>query len=213
MYKRYKFFSWRLVLALLLTCFLLGGCGGTETGSPDIDPQKGVEQTDQGEKAERTFIDDAGREVTIPVEINKVFSANHIGTLLVYTINPDKIAGWNGELRPGEIKFFDEKYHGLPVLGSWHASSTGNIEDLLRAKPDVIVNTSFANVFDQGFIEDLQEQTKIPVVHLFVELEEIDKTYDKLGELMNEKEVTDRLAAYCKKTVAEVKDKAEQISE
>jgi iron complex transport system substrate-binding protein len=210
MVKRRKIFSWVLVLALLLTCYLLGGCGQTETGSPDVDQQQGAEQ---GGQTERTFVDDAGREVTVPVEIKKVFSANHIGTLLLYSINPDKVAGWNGELRPGELKYFDEKYHGLPVLGSWHISSTGSIEELLGAGPDVIISTGFANVYDEEFIEGLQEQTGIPVVHISVELEEMDHAYERLGELINEKEVTDRLAAYCRDTVAEISEKAKQVPE
>lgn len=208
MYKQRKIVSLVLVLVLLLGCCLLGGCGKTETVNSD--PQQNAGQTEQ---TERTFTDAAGREAAIPAEINKVYSTNPIGTMLVYTINPDKLAGWNVELRSGEKRFMEEKYQKLPNLGGWYGKTTGSIEELLKAKPDIIISVGDIDQTSEDFADKLQEQTNIPVILLNLDLDKIDQTYDMLGELMNEKEVTDNLAAYCKETVKDIVDKSNQISD
>lgn len=206
MYKNRKCFSWLLVLVLLLLSCLLAGCGQAETLSPDTEEQGDETQT------ELVYADDDGREVALPAEISKVMGTNHIGTLLLYTINPDLIAGWNSELRPVETRFFDEKYHDLPILGSWYVGSSDSIESLLDAAPDLIINAGLGS-YDRQYIEELQEQTNIPIVMFEAEIDGFEHTYDRLGELLGEKEVTDRLGKYCKETYQEVSAKAEQIPE
>lgn len=203
MYKHRKVVSLTLVFLLLLGCCLLGGCGKTETKTPD--------SQQNSEPKERTFTDAAGREVTIPTEINKVYSTNPIGTILIYTINPDKLAGWNVELREGEKRFIPEKYQKLPNLGGWYGKTTGSTEELLKAKPDVIISVGDIDHTSKDFADKLQGQANVPVVILNLDLETIDQTYDMLGDLMNEKEVTDKLAKYCKETVKDIKDKSNQI--
>jgi iron complex transport system substrate-binding protein len=208
MYKQRKVVSLALVFVLLLGCCLFGGCGNTETKDPD--PQQNAEQAEQ---KERTVIDAAGREVTIPTEINKVYSTNPVGTMLVYTINPDKLAGWNVDLRPGEKKFIEEKYQKLPNLGGWYGKTTGSIEELLKAKPDIIIDVGVVDKSSIDFANKLQAQANVPVLILELELSTINETYEMLGDFINEKEVTDKLAKYCKDAVKDINDKASQIAE
>ena len=42
----------------------------------------------------------AGREIEIPYEINKVYSAIPIGTVLIYTIDPNKLIAKTLKLHP-----------------------------------------------------------------------------------------------------------------
>ncbi|MDD2568775.1 MAG: ABC transporter substrate-binding protein [Clostridia bacterium] len=201
MHSQRKVFSLILVCTLLVGCFLFAGCGNTEATNPDV------------QQTERTVTDAAGREVIIPAEINKVYSTNPIGTMLVYTINPDKLAGWNTELRGGEKRFIAEKYQQLPVLGGWYAKTTGSVEELLKAKPDIIINVGETDESSIDFADKLQEQANIPVLILKLDLDKIDETYDMLGDFINEKEVTDKCAKYCADTLKDINDKAAKITE
>lgn len=210
MYKQRKFLYWILILILLWVCCLSAGCGKTKPTDVDTDSQQGAEQTEQ---TERTIVDNAGRKLTIPTEVNKVFSINPTGTILVYTINPDKLVGWNDEFRPGVKKFVDEKYLKLPVLGGWHGSSTCNIEELLREDPDIIISILALNDSNIELANKIQEQTNIPVVFIDADLDKIDKAYEVAGELMNEEEVTSKLAKYCRETLDDIAKKSGQVSD
>jgi len=48
------------------------------------------------------FTDMAGRTVDMPKQVSKVFSTNPIGTLYLYAIAPEKIAGINWPITPME---------------------------------------------------------------------------------------------------------------
>ena len=59
----------------------------------------------------------AGRTVTVPSKIDKVLSSGHPGSIILYTLCPDKMVGWNTELCESEKRFIKEKYQKLPVVG------------------------------------------------------------------------------------------------
>ena len=214
MFRRHKIVCWLLFLALLAGFCLFGGCSPAEQEDPAL--QQDPEETGQSEQigeTERVFTDAVGREVTIPAEVNKVYSTSPIGTMLVYTINPDKLAGWNAELRAGELRFIAEEYHRLPVIGGWFGKTAeGNVEEIMKENPDVIISVGDIDSSSAETADQIQEQTNIPVALLNLDLDKIDQTYIALGELMNEKEVAGDLALYCRETVADILDKAAQIS-
>lgn len=213
MFRRHKIACWVLGLVLLAGFCLLGGCGPAEQEDPasQQDPEE-IGQSEQISETERVFTDAVGREVTIPAEVNKVYSTSPIGTMLVYTINPDKLAGWNTELRAGELRFIAEKCHRLPVMGGWFGKTAeGNVEEIMKENPDVIISVGDTDSSSAETADQIQEQTNIPVILLNLDLDKIDQTYTALGELMNEKEVAGNFALYCRETVADVLDKAAQI--
>lgn len=144
----------------------------------------------------KTVTDMAGRKVTIPVKITRVFSSNLIGTVTVYCLNPDKVSGWNSALRPGEKKFIPEQYWNLPVIGGWSGNpKSQNRETLLANKPDVI----FASPAEASQIEAsrmIQEETGIPVLMIDQRLDQIDAMIKFVGEVIGEPKRAKVLAAY-----------------
>ncbi|NMB35365.1 MAG: ABC transporter substrate-binding protein, partial [Firmicutes bacterium] len=140
---------------------MFGGCSPAEQEDPAL--QQDPEETGQSEQigeTERVFTDAVGREVTIPAEVNKVYSTSPIGTMLVYTINPDKLAGWNAELRAGELRFIAEEYHRLPVIGGWFGKTAeGNVEEIMKENPDVIISVGDIDSSSAETADQIQEQT------------------------------------------------------
>lgn len=144
-----------------------------------------------------------GRTVTIPAKVSKAFSSNLIGTVTVYCLNADKLAGWNAQLGAGEKRFIKAKYLGLPVLGGWSGSpKTMNLETLLANKPDVI----FASPAQKSQIEaseKIQADTGIPVLMIDQNLARIDAMIAFVADVLGEPKRGVELATYAKKTMAD----------
>jgi len=185
-----------LCLAITLITTTFAGCGTQEadTVSGDAAPQT------------RTIVDHAGRNVTVPGEINKVFSTSPIGSILMYTLAPEKLIAWNFEIGPEHKKYILPECRNLPNLGGWYANKSCNTEELLKIGPDVII--CFDDQTQASLADRIQEQLNIPVVVLNDNLTKLDHTYEFLGDLLGTEEQAAELAAYCRKSVDEVAEKA-----
>jgi iron complex transport system substrate-binding protein len=96
------------LLAVILS-LLITGCNGNSPGTTET-PQK----TDS--KAQENVITDmAGREIHLPEKTEKIFSISPVGTIMLYTMCPEKLLGWNYEL--SEM----EKYYILPQYKVVHS--------------------------------------------------------------------------------------------
>ena len=188
-----------LALCLLLS-FSLTGCG------------KNSEQTGgQPEPTEVTITDMAGRQVTIPSKIDSVYSSSPVGSLIMYTVNDEKMIGINYDLYAEEKLFTTEYYQKLPNLGGWYGQGkTGNIEEILKRNPDIILSSGTS----QNYIDSanaLQEQLGIPVVMVNDSFDKLADTYRFLGGILDEEKRCEKLAAYCEDTVKEAKEIAAKI--
>jgi iron complex transport system substrate-binding protein len=198
--KERKFIVLLTILALVMSCCLAGcGQGQSQEPAPPSEPEV------------RTIVDMAGREVTVPAEIDKVFCVSPVGTILVYTLDPDLLVGWNYELREGEKEYILPKYQSLPNLGGWYAKATCNTEELLNINPDVILSVGY---LDTEQADKIHQQTGLPVVMIDGDdLTRMDEAYEFAGKLLNMEERANELAAYCREAVKDVQSKAETITE
>jgi iron complex transport system substrate-binding protein len=162
-------------------------------------------QTLGGESDTKTTLDMAGREVTVPVNIDKVYSTSAIGSVFLYTLAPAKLAGWNDKLRNVEKKFVAAQYQQLPVLGRWKGSHpTGSIEDLLEVNPDIIISVGDVSPEYSGDADEIESLTGIPVIMIDGSLQKTAEAYQFLGDLLDETKRAEKLAAYCDKTLKEI---------
>ena len=124
---------------IFVVLFTFVGCSTNQSEEVNITPNPSSQTEEKQTPATRTVTDMAGRTVTISQEINRIYATHSIGTLFVYTLAPDKVAGWNYELGSDKA-FIKEAYHNLPVLGRWKGTNASNMEEILKVKPDIIVN-------------------------------------------------------------------------
>ncbi len=192
----------RIVILLLTVSLLLAGCAKTvekqsEQASPAVEQKNDV----KSEKT-RKIVDMAGRTVEVPSEIKKVYATSQIGIIVLYTLNPDKLAGWGFALSDSDKQFIDQKYYGLPVLGVWSGKNgTGNIEEIIRVHPDVIFSIGTIDDSQKALSDKIEQQTGIPVVMLDGPLDKLDKMYESVGDIMGEKIRAKELGDYCAKTI------------
>jgi ABC-type Fe3+-hydroxamate transport system substrate-binding protein len=93
----------------------------TSTVTDTITETVTATETTTEEAATRTIIDDAGRTVEIPTEINKVLCCGPVECILVYMLAPEKLGGWTFLPNSTEgADYYDTQYADLPVVGGWY---------------------------------------------------------------------------------------------
>jgi iron complex transport system substrate-binding protein len=159
---------------------------------------------------QRVFTDMAGRKVIVPKKITRVLGMSPVGTILIYTLSPELLIGWNYQADPGELALIQEPYRHLPVLGGWYGkNNTGNLESIIKAHPDVMI--SMGDPQGTVIAERVQAQTHIPVVVLSGDLKKLPDSYLKAAELLGNRPRAVMLATECRKTLQEVESKVNAI--
>jgi iron complex transport system substrate-binding protein len=159
---------------------------------------------------QRALTDMAGRTVVVPKKIHSVLGMSPVGTVLVYTLSPELLAGWNYQPDPGELAFYQEPYRHLPVLGGWYGkNNTGNLETIIQAHPDVLI--SMGDPMGIAIADRVQQQTHIPVFYLDGSLEKLPDAYLKAGELLGNPARAAELATECRRTLDEISKKVATI--
>ncbi len=189
-----------IVLIALIIVISLIGCNSEQ------------EQENADQPTSRTITDMAGRTVTIPAEINKVYATHSIGTLFVYTLAPDKVTGWNFELE-SEKQFIKPEYYDLPVLGRWKGTNSTNLEEILTVEPDIIINMGDVN---EGYIaesNEIEEMLNIPVIMVDGSITNQADSYEFLGNILGVEDRAKELADYSREVFNEINQKAALIQE
>ncbi len=158
----------------------------------------------------RVVTDMVGRQVRVPNQIHRVYGMSPMGTILVYTLDPSLLVGWNYPPAPGEKALLLEPYRNLPVLGGWFGKdTTGNLETIMQARPDVII--SMGDPMGTTQAERVQAQTGIPVFIIEGGLENFPAAYEKAGELLENAPRAALLADECRRTIDEIQQKVSSI--
>ncbi|MDD2619681.1 MAG: ABC transporter substrate-binding protein [Syntrophomonadaceae bacterium] len=193
-----------IILLFMLTVSGLAGCSNTEKASR-VSPEKASTTI--------TITDMSGRQVTVPKEIKKVYSAVPIGTVLVYTIDPSKLAAKNFKLSELEKKYTTESYHALPVLGNFIVTNTANEEAIMKLAPDLILYTGIINDIWRTKVEEAQKKMGIPIVIVDGNLKNVPAAYEFLGKLLNEEKRAKKLSNYCRNTLEDAERIAGEMPE
>lgn len=195
-----------LITMIMLVSMLLTGCGSKETAQV---------QQQTPPPTERTITDHAGRSVTIPANIEKVYYTSPIGMIMIYTLAPEKMAGVSMQLSDNEKKYMLPEVTKLPYLGGMQMNAKINTEELVKAKPDVIFNIGPDPISDKEktTADKLQQQLNIPVIVVDGDIKQIEKTYKFLGELLGAEDRAEELIAYCNKTLKDVSELSKIIPE
>ena len=152
----------------------------------------------------RTFTDSAGRQVQVPVRVERVYAAGPPASVLVFAVAPDKLIGWTSPFRAAERPFVPERYAALPALGRLTGrGNTANVETVLAAKPDVIIDYGTITPTYVSLADRVQEQTGIPYILIDGSFGAMTRAYALVGDLLGERDRARELAAYTEKILAE----------
>lgn len=152
-----------------------------------------AENNKQESQKTRVITDMVGREVTIPTTINKAGGSGPVETIFIYTINPDKLLGWNYPLNDSEKEYILPEYRELEAYGM---SQNFNTEAIIKAGPEIMIFSGAINDTTKDNADNLQEKLGIPVVVIDGELTNSDKVYTFLGDVLQEKDKAKQLSDY-----------------
>ena len=185
--------KWIALLLALVMSVSLFACGAQpETNNGDS-------QNAGDEAATRVFTDSCGREVTVPANVEKVAVSGPLAQIVVFAMAPDKLVGIANAWDESAAQFLDTKYYDLPLLGQLYGGKGEmNLETLLAAAPDVVIDVGEPKGSIVEDMDALQEQTGIPFVHIDAYLASMDNTYAMLGDLLAMPNEAQGLADYCR---------------
>ncbi len=167
-----------------------------------------------GQSETRVFTDSAGREVTLPKEINKIAPSGPLAQIVLYTLCPDKLSGLASDFSEGAKLYIDEKYWGLPKFGQFYGKNASlNMEALIAESPDVIIDIGEAKKTVKEDMDALQEQLNMPVIFIEADLDTMSAAYEKLGELTGEADQAKKLADYCNNILKKSETAKEELAE
>ncbi len=153
----------------------------------------------------RSFVDGAGRKVALPPRIERIYAAGPPASMLVFAIAPDKLIGWTTAWRDAERPFIAKKYAELPTLGRLTGrGNTANIEVVLQAKPDVILDYGTVNATYASLADRVQQQTGIPYLLLDGDFDRMAEAALQIGRIAGEEKRAESLARYTQETVADI---------
>ncbi len=217
-----------LVLAAFLAAAVLAnGCqkgSGKEVPASQAETTASVKTETQAETEKageagaqsdtRVFTDSAGREVTLPKEINKIAPSGPLAQIVLYTLCPDKLSGLASDFSEGAKQYIDEKYWSLPKFGQFYGKNANlNMEALIAESPDVIIDIGEAKKSVKEDMDALQEQLNMPVIFIEADLDTMSSAYEKLGELTGDTDQAKKLADDCNNILIKSETAREQLSE
>lgn len=156
----------------------------------------------------RNVSDAAGRTVSLPAKINKVFAAGTPAAITLYTLAPDLLAGWPDPIRKERQAFLPPRYAALPVTGRLTGrANTANVESVLAAKPDLVLDIGTVAPIYASLADRVQQQTGIPYLLLDGALTKTPALYRQLGRILDAGPAAEPLAHYADDLLTEVQNR------
>lgn len=133
----------------------------------------------------RTIRDSAGRDVTLPARVARVYAAGPPASILLYALAPELLIGWTSAFREHERPFVPERFANLPTLGRLTGrGNTANVEVVLDARPDLIFDYGTVNDTYASLAERVQRQTGIPYLLIDGRFDAMADSFRLLGEIV-----------------------------
>ena len=172
-----------LLCLLALICTLFSGCGQSAPAE-SIAPAAGAAAPESGAPAEtREFTDSCGRTVALPAEIKKIAVSGPLTQVYLFPLCPELFAGFSSSFSDG-------------------GKGTMDLEALLAAAPDAVIDVGEAKGSIAEDLDALTEQTGIPFVHVDATVATAPEAYLRLGELTGKTEKAQALSDWCRENYA-----------
>ena len=153
----------------------------------------------------REVTDATGRTVTIPDAPARVFAAGPPAATLLYTLSPDKMIGWVRAPKDRDLPYLLPSTHDLPELGRLTGKGGSlNLEVLLAAKPDLIVDFGTVNPTYIDLANNITEQTGIPFILIDGSFDQTPEAIRAMAKILGVAERGEMLATSAEETISRI---------
>ena len=153
----------------------------------------------------RSVTDDAGRQVTIPARITKVFVAGPPAAVLLYTLAPEDMINWVEAPGTAAKAYLAAPYRDLPAYGRLTGhGKTVDPATLKALHPDLILDIGDVDAGYAALADRIQQQTGIPYLLLNGHLDKTVATYRRLGDILGKTDRAASLARYAEQVLRDL---------
>lgn len=194
-----KSISLLLIVALVLSVTLVAGCQSQPATAPG----------DEKKAATRVITDQAGREVTLPAEVNRVVSTWRPCTFLVFAVGAqEKLVGVDAGST--NTPFTTAIHPGMANVAKVGDKRSGiNLESVVAVKPDVVFLWSGKG--SDILVEQLGKQGIAAVVLLPESAEQMKSATRLIGEILGHQEQAEKVLKNYDDTLAMVAQRIKDI--
>jgi iron complex transport system substrate-binding protein len=146
-------------------------------------------------------VEDATGRKAVPDKVERVMAAGPPATVVLYVLAPEKMIGWTAAPRPNEKPFLLPAVRDLPELGRLTGrGDTANVEVVLKAKPDLILDFGTVNPTYVSLAQRVQDQTGVPYLLFDGRLQNTARAIRQIGSALGVPERAERIARYVEET-------------
>ena len=163
------------------------------------------------------FTDSLGRTVELPDRIERIVPSGNLAQMVLYSLAPERIAGWSSKLSGSAEEYFIQDTVTLPVFGTFYGKKANlNKEALMAAFPDVVIDMGEIKGSREAMINDLDKLSgdiMIPVIFIEAYLDNTPDVYRTTGKLLGLEDRAEELAAFAEDAIGMAADAREKIDD
>ncbi len=152
-----------------------------------------------------TVTDDAGRVVTVPAKVQRVYPAGLPAAILLYMLAPELLLGWPRTNRPQDCAYMLPDICARPEIARITArGDSTSTESIAALKPDLILDVGATGPRFSALADRVQQQTQIPYALLSGGILSLSTSYEKLGRLIGHETAGADFGDYCNMTLGAI---------
>lgn len=165
--------------------------------------------------ADPTRVTDAtGRSIQLPAKIERIYAAGPPASVFILALAPEKLIGWSRAPRRDEAAFLPEAFAALPELGRLTGrGNTANVEVVMRAKPDVIIDIGSTSATYVTLAERTQQQTGIPYLLFDGKLADTPRLLREMGHAIGAADAAEALARDADARLREIASRLSRVAD
>ena len=163
------------------------------------------------------FTDSLGRTVELPDRIERLVPSGNLAQMVLYSLAPERIAGWSSKLSGSAEEYFIQDTVTLPVFGTFYGKKANlNKEALMAAFPDVVIDMGEIKGSREAMINDLDKLSgdiMIPVIFIEAYLDNTPDVYRTTGKLLGLEDRAEELAVFAEEAIGMAAEARERITD
>ena len=162
--------------------------------------------------ATREFTDSTGRTVALPASITKIAISGPLSQIYILPLAGDMLVGVSTAYAEDAQSYLPAYIYEKAEIGQLYGGKGEmDLEALLAAAPDVVIDIGEAKKTTADDLTALTEQTGIPFIHIDATVATAPEAYRTLGKLLGREEKAEELAAWCESTYAMIDAMMEKV--
>ena len=187
----------KVAIVFLVLALLLCGCGQASV--------KTAEETQE-------FTDSTGRTVSLPAKITRIAISGPLSQIYILPLAGDMLVGVSTAYAEDAQSYLPAYIYEKAEIGQLYGGKGEmDLEALLAAAPDVVIDIGEAKKTTADDLTALTEQTGIPFIHIDATVATAPEAYRILGKLLGREEKAEELATWCEETYAMIATMMETV--